>query len=695
MTPFQHLLSKFPSAKRAGSSWEALCPVHDDQQASLSITEGENGRALMHCHAGCSFDKICAAINLEPSELFPMAAATSTFNGNRSKSAIRSNTVERITTKPRGSTFTTADEAVAELERRYGPRSTLRPYHTAEGKIVGLIVRWDLSDGKKKFRPVSLIGERWHLAGMPELRPLYGLPEILAAETVYVCEGEKAADAVRSLGLTATTSAHGSQAAKQTDWRPLAGKSVVILPDNDVKTRAGFKYAETVAAILGKLEPAPTIKVLELPGLPDKGDAVEWIAARVGQTKEMIRAELQRLVDETGAIEAEPTSRERIDSQPIVVRLCDVKPEPVRWLWRGRIAIGKLTIISGDPGLGKSFLSCDLAARVSTGRGWPDDVLSNAPLGGVVMLNCEDDLADTIRPRLDKHGADVTKIVALAGVRDPLNDDRERQFNLARDLPALERAVRDMGDCRLVVIDPLTAYLGDKHDSHKAADVRSLLAPLAALAAKYGVAVVGISHLNKGSGAAMYRTMGSLAFVAAARAVWCVTKDQENPTRRLFLPVKNNLGNDLTGLAYSIVDGVVAWESDPIEVSADDAMDPDAEDAPRTERAAATAWLRGELIPGTPAAAKIILSDAREHGISERQLRRAASRLGVVIAKTSMRGGWTWTLPQDDEGPTSPNRESSASSQKTRESSDRNTEDGRQTETGMFDAEGSGTWGDI
>jgi len=342
------------------------------------------------------------------------------------------------------------------------------------------------------------------------------------------------------------------------------------------------------------------------------------------------------------------------------VRLSDVDPRPVRWLWPGRIALGKLTIISGDPGLGKSFLSCDLAARVSRGHAWPDapsgsaaTTLNTAPHGSVILLNCEDDLEDTIRPRLDRHGADASRIIALSGVRERAGANRQRQFNLARDLPALEVAIRAVGDCKLVVIDPVTAYLGDRHNSHITSVIRSLLTPLSKLAAKYDVAVVAISHLNKGSGSAVYRTTGSLAFVAAARAVWGVSRDPENPARRWLLPIKNNLGNDTTGLAYSITDGRITWEPAPVTTTADVALSPKAKRSPDKESAEAEAWLKATLVPGTPTPSKSILADARECGINERRLREAARSLGVAIKKTGMNDGWTWSLPEDLRGSTS------------------------------------------
>ena len=655
MTPMETVLEKLPDAKRSGKGWKARCPAHDDGDPSLSIHAGDDGRALLKCHGGCSTAAVCNALGVSMNELFSAGDGVAPIRSGAARTARRSSA-----TKPNaeGPAFATAAEAVAVLERRYGRSLAQWTYHEAGGNPVGVVVRWDRAEGGKEFRPVALIDDNWRLQGMAEPRPLLALPDVLKASTVFVCEGEKAAEAVRSLGLVATTSAHGAQSAAKTDWRPLAGKSVVILPDNDPP---GRKFAGDVAGILDKLSPGPTVRIVELPALPEGGDAVEWVASFGGATEPAtMRAELERLAQAAEVFNGGGSALTA--AQPVLVRLSDVKPEPVCWLWPQRIALGKLTILVGDPGLGKSFLTCDLAARVTYGSPWPDDPHSRAPRGSVVMLNCEDDLADTIRPRLDRHGADVERIVALQAVRDASRADRQRPFNLARDLRALERAIELLGDCRLVIIDPVTAYLGDRHDSHKAADVRSLLAPLCELAARHRVAVLAVSHLNKGDGAAMYRTMGSLAFVAAARSVWCVSRDRENPERRLLLPIKNNLGNDRSGLAYAIVDGMVEWERDPVTVTADEALAPEAEANGRGELAEAVEWLRSYLKPGMPTPAAEILSAAREHGITEKLVRKAKHRLHVLCAKTAMRGGWTWTLPDDGDHRDHPERESSESS---------------------------------
>ena len=188
-------------------------------------------------------------------------------------------TVTPQTLSEAGPIYSTAHEAVAKLERRHGPRSAIWTYTDATDSPVGVMVRWDRADGKKHFLPVSLDGSVWVLRGMAEPRPLYLLSDLADAPRVYIAEGEKAADAARSVGLIATTSAHGSKSARKTDWTPLAGKECVLLPDND---DAGRRYANEVAEILATLTPAPVVKIVELPDLPPGGDMADFVAAGGG-----------------------------------------------------------------------------------------------------------------------------------------------------------------------------------------------------------------------------------------------------------------------------------------------------------------------------------------------------------------------------------------------------------------------------
>lgn len=362
---------------------------------------------------------------------------------------------------------------------------------------------------------------------------------------------------------------------------------------------------------------------------------------------------------------------------PVLVCLSDVTPCPVEWLWPGRIALGKLSLIAGDPGLGKSFVSLFMAATVSRGGYWPDALTSKVSPGGVVLLSAEDDVADTIRPRLDAAGADASCIVAIQAVRRAFNENPEKDctFSLDTDMPALEAAIKSVRNCKLVIIDPVTAYLGET-DSHKNAEIRGLLSALAALAAKYRIAIVCVTHLNKSAnGPAIYRAIGSIAFAAAARSVWAVVKDKENPARRLMLPTKNNLGLDMLGLAYTIqVSGTggapkVVWEPDPVDISADDAMhvDGDRQEDSRSDANQAEAWLRVALKDG-PVPSNDVLAQGRANGFTNKMLRKALEAIGGVAQKGSFSGGWYWTMTPTSADH-SPTGESSESSQKHEESS--------------------------
>ena len=265
-------------------------------------------------------------------------------------------------------------------------------------------------------------------------------------------------------------------------------------------------------------------------------------------------------------------------------RFSDVTAKPIRWLWPGRIACGKLTVIAGDPGLGKSQLTASLAATVSRGGLWPVEN-SRCDAGGVVILSAEDDAEDTIRPRLEAAGADLEKCYTLDAVCDVDAKGKpcRRAFSLQRDLGRLSSLLGGLKNIRLVVVDPISAYLGDA-DSHKNADIRALLAPLGDLAATHGAAVVAVSHFNKsGQQDALLRVMGDLAFVAAARAAYAVVKDQNAPQRRLFLPLKNNLGRDMIGYAFTvetvrisdyIETSRIRWEQESVTIPAEEAMTP-------------------------------------------------------------------------------------------------------------------------
>lgn len=512
-------------------------------------------------------------------------------------------------------------------------------YHDRDGREAFRVIRYTMPDGDKQFRPIRPSKGGWKIGDPSGLLPLYRLPELATASTIYICEGEKAADAAVRIGLTATTSAHGSAAAEKSDWTPLAGRLVVILPDAD---EPGRKYARDVAKLLLKLDPPATVKILELPELPEGGDIVEYLAA--GGTRE----DVERLAAAVPMIDAAD-----LIGGPVLTCLADVEPSEIRWLWPGRIALGRLTLLVGRPGEGKSFLTTDAAAKVTTGTPWPDG--TQCPKGSVIFVCAEDDPADTIRPRLDAHHADCRKVHLLSAVRriDAEGKRHEVLFTLT-DAAALEVALKQHRDCRLIVVDPIGSFLGGATDSHRDNEVRSVLTPVARLAEKYGAAVLVVAHRRKSSGSvADDLAMGSRAFTGIARAVWHLTRDEGDKARRLLLPGKNNLAREGNGLAFTIRGDppAIVWERDPVAMSADDALAAENDggnDKPGPEpaaRKAAADWLRTILADGEVEAANV-KAEAKAAGMGWRTVQRAADELVVIREKNGFSGGWQWRLPK-------------------------------------------------
>ena len=491
---------------------------------------------------------------------------------------------------------------------------------------------------------------------------LFRLPELIASngdQWVFCCEGERDVLSLTQLGLVATTAGSvGSWTPEYGSSGYFLGKRVCVLPDND---DAGRRLAETVAADIS--DEAAEVKVPELPGLPAGGDVSDWLGPDGqldGKTEDEIRGALLALVEATPTWTPQApvglSARSASIISPAVVNLADVIAEHIDWLWPSRLAIGKVNLLAGDPNLGKTLISLDIAARVSRGDRFPDSE-ERTQVGGVILLSAEDGLADTVRPRLDAAGADVRKIAALTGVNIVGTNPgtiEEVWLNLKTDLAQVETVVQEMGDCRLIIIDPLSAYLG-KTDSHKEAEVRGLIGPLAAMASRLRVAILAIAHLRKGQGSPMQRVMGSTGFIAAARSGHVVATDKADPTgqNRLFLNMKSNLAAEQPGLSYRVDVSLspqpsIAWGAEPVYISAEEALAP-APSSPGpepTDRLEAEEWLKLYLAQG-PRPAKELIRDAKDVGIPERTLRRAKRELGVISGKEAFDKPWHWKLPVD------------------------------------------------
>jgi hypothetical protein len=329
---------------------------------------------------------------------------------------------------------------------------------------------------------------------------------------------------------------------------------------------------------------------------------------------------------------------------PVVpmIRASDLVPEPLEFIWNGRIARGKLTVLAGDPGLGKSLLAAYMAAVVSQGGSWGPGG-DQAPRGSVIMVTTEDGLQDTLRPRLEAAGADLEAVHLLS------------DLDLTRDLEALERSVNRVPNVRLVIIDPITSCLGGVN-LNGTSQVRRVLEPLSRFAVRTGTAVVCITHLNKSkSRQAIARMTGSHAFVAVARSAFLLWKDAHDPGRRLFLPMKNNLGAEVQGLGFRVEEvpagrGAaprLVFDSDPVTITADEALN--ASHGERNNPSAiadAMEFLRDYLAAG-PVSARDVEATAKAELIAPISLRRAKKSLGVVSSKSSMTGQWHWMLPSN------------------------------------------------
>jgi RecA-family ATPase len=340
-----------------------------------------------------------------------------------------------------------------------------------------------------------------------------------------------------------------------------------------------------------------------------------------------------------------------------VVTMANVVPERVSWLWPGRIPFGKITVLDGDPNLGKSTVTLDLAARVSTGSPLPTG--ERPRRGAVLLLSAEDGAGDTIRPRLEASGADLARIHLLDHVTD---EQGPRPVELPTDLPAIEALIVAQGIV-LLVVDPFMAFLSGAVNSKTDQDIRRAMHPLKELAERTGVAVLVVRHLNKsGESNALYRGGGSIGIIGAARSGMLVAPDPHDAARRVLAMTKHNLAPPADSLAYRLVPAEpyavarVQWEG-TVASSADDLLVRQEPETP--ERQEAADFLRAELASG-PATWKVLVKRAADQDIKQRTLERARDAMkaaGLVDKRQVGRPGepgmfWEWFLAE--QTPTSP-----------------------------------------
>jgi hypothetical protein len=335
---------------------------------------------------------------------------------------------------------------------------------------------------------------------------------------------------------------------------------------------------------------------------------------------------------------------------PAAISAADIEPEPIEWFWPERIPYGAITLLVGDPGLGKSLLSLRLVAELSRGA----NGVHGGP-GSSLLLTAEDSRGHTVVPRLRALDADLKLIHFGVTAKDGI----EESILLPNDIELLTQLVEET-DARLIVIDPLMAYLPGKVNSWMDQSVRLALAPLHRLAEASGAAILVVSHLNKGQTTdPLQRIGGSVGIPAAARSVLLLGREPDDPgaelgSRRVLAHVKSNLGRLTSSLAFEIEETVSEDTKTPV-------ISPRGKSAyvgaqllvrqePRESKLAqATAFLEAELSEG-PKAAVELTTKAQELDMSFTTLERARKQLGITSEKAGLQSGWQWRLPEPNEG---------------------------------------------
>ncbi len=338
-----------------------------------------------------------------------------------------------------------------------------------------------------------------------------------------------------------------------------------------------------------------------------------------------------------------------------LIHASNVKPQPIRWLWDGWLARGKLHILAGAPGTGKTTLALELGAILTNGGHWPDG--SQAPQGSVLVWSGEDDITDTLAPRLVAMGADLSRVHFVGDIHGA---GAVRSFDPATDTALMREAAERVGNIRLIVVDPIVNAVAG--DSHKNGEVRRALAPMVELAADLGAALIGITHFTKGTGGRdpLERVTGSLAFGALARIVMATAKkeDEDGKTTRVLARAKSNIGLDHGGFEYDIETieadhglfaSRVTWGK-PIDGAARDILgNPDeggGEEGDSLKEA--KAWLTEYLTEQGATNAKTVTAEATGYGIAPKTLRTARERLKIKPTKAGMKSGWYWALPAEE-----------------------------------------------
>lgn len=704
------LIGHYVPLEKRGDNWVGRCPVHDDKSPSLSVTRS---KGFAYCY-GCGqhFDVISFLMAMEGLDF--RAACERLMRGIKfiPKLSVPPGPppAARITSKP------PADAPTPNMALQHiGEPTHIFPIRDRDGSLIAYEARY--ADPENKVRMWTWGAKegdkpRWGCGHPNDPRPLYGLDRLnlLPDEApILITEGPKKANAAhRLLGseFVCMSITGGANRVKNHDYDHLVARDVLLWPDADKQICNSQKMAAAAGCGVGDIipyehQPGPRamyymadilhnlgckVRLVNVQGeMPsgwdiadaevqgwDRDATLKWLEGRIREyipspTREQqssvwisprVKEGKGRTPGLDGLPRTPPGSEPEQRSSLLWDLLSNIKMRPIKWLWKDRIASGKVSLLVGDPGLGKSQTCASICSVITTGGLWPVDRTSCEP-GSVILLSSEDDPYDTIKPRLIAAGGDPERVARIRGIEFHSQEDdapAQRVFSVTDDLVKLVDLLDKLGNVRLLIVDPISAYMGSA-DSYKNSEVRGMLDPLINLAQQRNFGVLLISHLTKGrsSSSPLMSVQGSVALPALARNVWGITQDPDKPERRLFMDMKSNLAKGSSGLSFQIESaelesedenfpGIietsrVVWEGEAVTITTKEAFDGNLEE--REEKREAREFLKMILAHG-PVPSKELEKDAHEAGYNMQMLHRLKKGMGIEVKRLGR--GWCWEL---------------------------------------------------
>lgn len=633
------VLSRLSGKERRGAGYMAICPAHKDAAPSLSV-KVENGKVLLHCFAGCDFFSIAAALGLESKELFGMEPQ----NQSSKKDNYRASK-EIDTTGPPPTISRLSDKF--KLEEKFLEKEC-RLFDSLEG-YVG-VPFFDEDDSRIHVkRRVAMSGKRKYVYPSGAKLAPYGLwrleISVRASKSLVLVEGESDCWTLWREGIPAV-GIPGATATSCITQRVILGvKTIWIVQEVG---EGGEMFASGCSKKLVELGFKGSLRVVRMSKYKDVS---EWRISNQEGFGEEFRKELKsaKVVGHFNIADMTRKASEHAD-------------QTTDFLWYPYIPIGSPTIVAGQPGVGKSYLSTAIAAHVSSGQRFPLSNLSFEPKD-VLIFSGEDDISSTIKPRLIACGADLNRVNIF---------DLERYDFSLDSAESMSRfgAMIDTLNPGLVVIDPLIAFLGKNIDANRSTDVRSIMRPLYDIARDRNIAILIVAHAKKGAQGGIESVVGSIDFVAAVRSMISVFNDpeceqKEGRTQSVFAHTKSNLASKGKAIRYEIervgthTSSIFKWNG-ASNLSADAlAIAAESMSGHHWEMMEAMKFIRTELrmAPNNAMTANEMTAKYRKIGITAQTFQAARMAMGAELVRVGTE--WCYRYSQDSTNEEIPKNENS------------------------------------